>query len=487
MQSTCQLHVLRYHAVRSCLHLLWLHAGAVSRIFGMSLSFTLCSTPCLKPASLSDKIPYVRVTLGSQSHKIGTTITRWPYTVKFWARHEGTLSIQGCLEDNQGDEHLMGELRIATTDLSASPTTQKVEFKHASGALAKLSVALVLTGSLHPSPPAPPDAPTTSAAEVSDGPQSSCPSPPTLEAVHTDLPSAPTHVVTKLEVSQGEAPLDPMTEHLVQQLVAMGFDRQSASRGVVSSNGDLEAAVEAILNPAPAAVHEQLPEQAEAVGDQAWDKGSAEPWGERDQAVDCVRDGSSSAAEPQHEALLEGVAAGGSKGVLEGGQGECKVLLRELVDQANKIWLADNNKIWLADMGFQDEDDSRRAPISSSELPLLPAAATSIPPAPPAEAAEPPDGLLCPITAELMLDPVLCADGHSYERASIQEWLENHDTSPLTGLALEHKWLVANHALRKVAEEWKSVKSKSFVDLDQIPGPTPCCGVPANRAVVITS
>ena len=32
-----------------------------------------------------------------------------------------------------------------------------------------------------------------------------------------------------------------------------------------------------------------------------------------------------------------------------------------------------------------------------------------------------------------MLDPVVAADGHSYERASILMWLEAHDTSPLTG------------------------------------------------------
>ncbi len=31
-----------------------------------------------------------------------------------------------------------------------------------------------------------------------------------------------------------------------------------------------------------------------------------------------------------------------------------------------------------------------------------------------------------------MRDPVVCADGHSYERAVIEEWLQDHDTSPLT-------------------------------------------------------
>ena len=66
----------------------------------------------------------------------------------------------------------------------------------------------------------------------------------------------------------------------------------------------------------------------------------------------------------------------------------------------------------------------------------------------------PPDGLECPITDELMHDPVMCADGHSYERASIAQWLQDHDTSPLTGAVLEHKHLIPNHALRKVITEW---------------------------------
>merc|ERR1711959_398456 len=42
----------------------------------------------------------------------------------------------------------MGESRVATTDLSASPTTQKLEFKHVSGAFAKLAIALVVSGEI---------------------------------------------------------------------------------------------------------------------------------------------------------------------------------------------------------------------------------------------------------------------------------------------------------------------------------------------------
>ena len=39
--------------------------------------------------------------------------------------------------------------------------------------------------------------------------------------------------------------------------------------------------------------------------------------------------------------------------------------------------------------------------------------------------------LLCPITHELMVDPVLAEDGHTYERSSIEEWLSRKNTSPL--------------------------------------------------------
>ncbi len=45
----------------------------------------------------------------------------------------------------------------------------------------------------------------------------------------------------------------------------------------------------------------------------------------------------------------------------------------------------------------------------------------------------------CPINYDLMHDPVLCADGHTYERASIEEWIAQSRTrgqpcvSPQTG------------------------------------------------------
>jgi len=53
----------------------------------------------------------------------------------------------------------------------------------------------------------------------------------------------------------------------------------------------------------------------------------------------------------------------------------------------------------------------------------------------------------CPITLERMFDPVKAADGNTYERKSIEDWLLTNDTSPLTNEPLANKFLVPNHAL----------------------------------------
>ena len=62
-----------------------------------------------------------------------------------------------------------------------------------------------------------------------------------------------------------------------------------------------------------------------------------------------------------------------------------------------------------------------------------------------------PEELLCPISHEVMQDPVLAADGHAYERAHIEEWLARQHTSPLTGEPLPSTQLLPCHALRKMA------------------------------------
>jgi hypothetical protein len=62
-------------------------------------------------------------------------------------------------------------------------------------------------------------------------------------------------------------------------------------------------------------------------------------------------------------------------------------------------------------------------------------------------ATEDPDWL-CPITQDLMRDPVIAADGTCYEREAIETWFAHHDTSPLTNLPIANKHLKPNDALR---------------------------------------
>jgi len=66
------------------------------------------------------------------------------------------------------------------------------------------------------------------------------------------------------------------------------------------------------------------------------------------------------------------------------------------------------------------------------------------------EAAEVPDDYVCPITAEIMTDPVSTLDGFTYERTAITEWLRTKDTSPSTGATLESKTVIPNLSLRSM-------------------------------------
>mmetsp|Transcript_55637 Transcript_55637/g.156635 ORF Transcript_55637/g.156635 Transcript_55637/m.156635 type:complete len:405 (-) Transcript_55637:98-1312(-) len=65
-----------------------------------------------------------------------------------------------------------------------------------------------------------------------------------------------------------------------------------------------------------------------------------------------------------------------------------------------------------------------------------------------------PGDAICPISKCVMEDPVVCADGHSYERAFIEQWLAcGRRTSPCTNLPLPNANLIPNISLRNVVQE----------------------------------
>ena len=75
------------------------------------------------------------------------------------------------------------------------------------------------------------------------------------------------------------------------------------------------------------------------------------------------------------------------------------------------------------------------------------------------EAEEVPDDYICPITAEIMTDPVSTMDGFTYERTAITEWLLTKDTSPFTGATLESKTLVPNLSLRSMIRSFSEAST----------------------------
>ncbi|KAL0025400.1 hypothetical protein WJX79_004252 [Trebouxia sp. C0005] len=56
----------------------------------------------------------------------------------------------------------------------------------------------------------------------------------------------------------------------------------------------------------------------------------------------------------------------------------------------------------------------------------------------------------CPITKVLLVEPVIAADGHTYEKSAMEHWLEQHVTSPVTGTKLMHARLVPNRVFRSI-------------------------------------
>ncbi|CAF1057186.1 unnamed protein product [Rotaria sp. Silwood1] len=66
-----------------------------------------------------------------------------------------------------------------------------------------------------------------------------------------------------------------------------------------------------------------------------------------------------------------------------------------------------------------------------------------------------PRDFICPITREIMQNPVLLVeDGHSYESHAIERWLQDHNSSPITNKSLDDRRFVNNFNLKNAIEEY---------------------------------
>ena len=67
-----------------------------------------------------------------------------------------------------------------------------------------------------------------------------------------------------------------------------------------------------------------------------------------------------------------------------------------------------------------------------------------------------PPEFICPITLQIMRDPVMTKYGHNFERSAILEWLHRgHTRCPITRKKLNLSKLVPNAALRLKIRKWQ--------------------------------
>ena len=79
-----------------------------------------------------------------------------------------------------------------------------------------------------------------------------------------------------------------------------------------------------------------------------------------------------------------------------------------------------------------------------------------------------PQEFICPITGEIMEDPVSTIDGNSYERTAIERWFAtSRITSPLTGARLGTTVLSPNLTLRRAIVEFIDTKLPQLKELER--------------------
>ena len=61
----------------------------------------------------------------------------------------------------------------------------------------------------------------------------------------------------------------------------------------------------------------------------------------------------------------------------------------------------------------------------------------------------------CPISYNVFIDPVVCSDGHTYERYFIENWLYLSNKSPMTGKELYSKELYTNQLIKSFIKNCK--------------------------------
>ena len=70
-----------------------------------------------------------------------------------------------------------------------------------------------------------------------------------------------------------------------------------------------------------------------------------------------------------------------------------------------------------------------------------------------------PASFICPITQDIMKEPVIDREGNTYEKSAIEEWLISNNTSPITRNPLILSDLSINRSLKNAIEDYKNDSS----------------------------
>ena len=126
------------------------------------------------------------------------------------------------------------------------------------------------------------------------------------------------------------------------------------------------------------------------------------------------------------------------------------------VDEDNDIVLTnvllDRNPALLQnlhDLNIVGDEDNPASDVAEAHYPVLENTKNKVP-----DSANAPKAFLCPILHEVMIDPVLAADGHTYERAAIDRWFQKSSVSPMTGQRVKSRDVLPNFTIKSMIQEW---------------------------------
>jgi U-box domain len=100
-----------------------------------------------------------------------------------------------------------------------------------------------------------------------------------------------------------------------------------------------------------------------------------------------------------------------------------------------------------------------------------------------ASSVEIPSYFLCPVSLEIMRDPVTLSTGITYDRSSIERWIftDKHQTCPITNQKLTDPDLITpNHTLRRLIQAWCVTHASHGIE--RFPTPKP----PINKSYIIS-